>query len=276
MVNSDMHPDQSNDLAYQRPMGSAGSRHVVFVHGMWSQPWVWDGWVERFSSAGYRCEAVTLPGHGDGESVAGLGIADYVAAVERRLRQLAAPAVVIGHSMGGLIAQQLAARVPVAAAVLINSAAPAPVFPLRPIMLPGLARHFARPLLWRGAFTPSRREADHLFLHALPAADRERFHRRLVPESGRAIYQLGFGRLNLTGSNRVERERIEAPMLALSGGRDHIIPVGVSRAMARWYGPARLEYREFSQHAHWMLAETGWQQRVEEVLGWLESVTPQP
>lgn len=248
------------------------ARDVVFVHGMWSRPWVWQDWVERFEQAGYRCTAVTLPGHEPGArpgAVDGLGVGEYGAAVEPVLRALPAPAVVIGHSMGGIIAQQLAARVPVAAAVLINSAAPAPVFPLRPVMLPGVARHFLRPNLYRRSFLPSRWEAGHLFLNGLPRAQGDSMYARLIPESGRALYQLGFGALNLAGSNRVDRDKIKVPMLALSGVHDHIIPIGVSRAMARWYGPRQLQFREFAGHAHWMLAEPGWEQRVDEVLDWL-------
>jgi pimeloyl-ACP methyl ester carboxylesterase len=249
------------------------ARHALFVHGMWSQPWVWQGWVDRFEQAGYVCTAVTLPGHEAGarrDAVHGLGIGEYGAAVERALRELPSPAVVIGHSMGGLIAQQVAARVPVAAAVLINSAAPAPVFPLRPVSLPGLARHFMRPTLYGTAFLPSRWESAYLLLNAMPPPQRDALLARLIAESGRAICQLAFGALNLAASNRVARDAIDAPMLALAGVRDRIVPIGVSRAMSRWYGARRLDYREYPQHAHWMLAEPGWEQRVDEVLAWLQ------
>lgn len=253
------------------------ARHAVFVHGMWSQPWVWDDWVARFERAGYVCTAVTLPGHAPGApagAVDGLGVGEYVAAVEQVLHALPEPAVVVGHSMGGLITQQVAARVPVAAAVLINSAAPAPVFPLRPVALAGLARHFLRPMLYWRSFLPSRRESVHLFLNRIPESQRPAMLARLIPESGRAIYQLGFGALNLAGSNRVARERLTAPMLALAGVHDHIIPIGVSRAMARWYGAERMDYREYEQHAHWMLAEPGWERRIDEVLDWLAQPAP--
>ncbi|WP_428312673.1 alpha/beta hydrolase [Hydrocarboniphaga sp.] len=255
-----------------RPVPRRASRQAVFVHGMWSQPWVWQDWIACFERAGYVCHAVTLPGHEPGAprgAADGLGIGEYVASVEPLLRGLPEPAVVIGHSMGGLITQLLAARLPVAAAVLICSATPAPVFPLRPVMLPGVIRHFLRPNLYARSFLPSRREAGHLFLNGLQPSQRDAMYERLIPESGRALYQLGFGSLNLARSNRVDRERITAPMLALSGARDHIIPIGVSRAMARWYGPQRLEFREYAGHAHWMLAEPGWERRVDEVLQWL-------
>lgn len=243
---------------------------ILFVHGMWSQPWVWDNWKSRFESRGYHCVALTLPGHRPGDpdtALERLGIEDYVSAVEHQARQYFAP-VLVGHSLGGLIVQQLATRMRLSAAVLVNTAVPAPLFPLRPVMLPGLARHFMRWGLWKSSFRLAEWEANHLLFNALPKHERRACHRRLTAESGRVAYQVGFGPLNLAGSNRVDRAGILCPMLALSGAKDHIIPVGASRRMAAWYG-ARLDYREYAAHAHWMLGEPGWTQRADEVMGWL-------
>ena len=249
---------------------------ILLVHGMWSQPWVWDNWKSRFEKRGFSCVALTLPAHGDGNADSALqrlGMADYAAAVEHAARQYEQP-VLIGHSLGGLLVQQVAARLPLSAAVLVNSAVPAPIFPLRPVMLPGLARHFMGWGLWRKSFRLSRWEAGHLLFNAMGREQRIACHRRLTAESGRIAYELGFGRLNLTGSNRVDRDAITCPMLALSGSRDHIIPVSASRRMAAWYG-ARLDYREHAGHAHWMLGEQGWELRADEALDWLEQYLPQ-
>jgi pimeloyl-ACP methyl ester carboxylesterase len=243
---------------------------ILFVHGMWSQPWVWDDWKKRFEDSGYTCIALTLPAHHQGAGDQALerrGLAEYAAAVELAARQHDRP-VLVGHSLGGLIVQQVATRLRLSAAVLINSAVPAPIFPQRPIMLPGLARHFMRWGLWRKSFRLSRWEARHLLFNAMPKDEQDACYRRLIAESGRIAYQVGFGALNVTGSNRVQRDEIHCPMLALSGARDHIIPIGASRRMAAWYGD-RLDYREHARHAHWMLGEAGWEDRADEVLEWM-------
>jgi pimeloyl-ACP methyl ester carboxylesterase len=242
---------------------------------MWSQPWVWDNWKTRFEERGYTCIALTLPAHGESapdSALETLGILDYSAAVERAARQYDRP-VLIGHSLGGLIAQQVAARLRLSAAVLVNSAVPAPIFPLRPIMLPGLIRHFMGWGLWRKPFRLSRWEANFLLFNEMSACEQKECYDRLIGESGRIAYELGFGNINWTGSNRVDREAIRCPMLALSGTLDHIIPVSASRRMAAWYGD-RLEYREHAKHAHWMLGEQDWQHRADEVLDWLDHRFP--
>jgi len=70
--------------------------------------------------------------------------------------------------MDGLIAQQVAMRQPLSTLVLVSSAAPGQIFPLRPAMLPGLVRHFARPNLWRRSFRLSFWEARYLVLNRIP------------------------------------------------------------------------------------------------------------
>ena len=243
---------------------------IILIHGMWSQAWVWRAWQTKFEEAGYRCTAVTLPGHAEGqpdEALKRLGLADYVKAVSGVAKRFDRP-VLIGHSLGGLVAQQVAAHTAVRGLVLVCSAAPGEIFPLRPKMLPGLARHFLRWDLWRQSFRLSRWEAQYLLFNNIPKHRQDSFYRRLTAESGRLVFQLGFGRLNLAGSNRVAPSNVKCPILALAGVQDRIIPISVSRRLAAYYGE-HMQYREFPQHAHWMLDEPDSANRVAEIIVWL-------
>ncbi|UVE96502.1 alpha/beta fold hydrolase [Dietzia sp. B32] len=88
---------------------------VVLVHGAWAGGWVWDTVTGPLRAAGLRPHVVELPGVGvegvvdDGE-VVDLGIlTDHVCALVRRLER---PAVLVGHSGGGVVVTQVAERMP--------------------------------------------------------------------------------------------------------------------------------------------------------------------
>jgi len=245
---------------------------IVFIHGMWSRPTVWSQWLSFFQGLGYNCHAIELPGH-DAQSsdvlLRGMSLTQYVEAVTQAVAHLQRP-VLIGHSLGGLIAQLVAQRLELGGLVMINSAAPGQIFPLRLSMLPGLVRHFSKWALWRGSFRLSPWESGYLVFNRVTPAERGALHELLIAESGKVAYEVGFGRLNLSQSNRVQKDRISCPMMGLAGGKDRIIPVSVSRAMARWYG-ARLDYREYPANGHWLLGESNWKQCAHEVAEWISS-----
>ena len=114
-------------LEHAAPAGRARSRSVLFVHGMWGGSWYLRNYLYAAAQAGWDAWAVNLRGHG-GEPGRRAGSArvsslDYVDDVRRCLDRLG-EAVVVGHSMGGLIAQKAAEGGGVAAAVFMTSAPP--------------------------------------------------------------------------------------------------------------------------------------------------------
>ena len=99
---------------------------VVFVHGLGGS---WQNWLENvphFAAAGHRCIAMDLGGFGESEVVDGeVSIERYGRAVKELLDQLGIDrAAVIGNSMGGFIALELAIREPqlVERLVLVSAA----------------------------------------------------------------------------------------------------------------------------------------------------------
>lgn len=81
-------------------------KDLVFIHMSWGSSWAFKYYIPFFVEAGYRCHSLDLRGHGQsGGSVEGATMQDYVDDVHAAVTvlQLDSP-VVIGHSMGGLIA----------------------------------------------------------------------------------------------------------------------------------------------------------------------------
>jgi pimeloyl-ACP methyl ester carboxylesterase len=96
----------------------------VLVHGAFSGEWIWGPLVDRLKAAGHRAEAFDLPGSGKDQTPVSKVTLD--ACVTRLCEVLAAssePAVVVGHSMGGIVATQGAARCPERVRALVYVAA---------------------------------------------------------------------------------------------------------------------------------------------------------
>ncbi|RYZ03194.1 MAG: alpha/beta hydrolase, partial [Comamonadaceae bacterium] len=91
----------------------ADARHIVLVHGAWQGSWAFDAWLPHLRARGWTPHAVDLPGNGWGpQAHAAASLASYTQAVVSLLDRLEAPAVVLGHSGGGITASQVAEAVP--------------------------------------------------------------------------------------------------------------------------------------------------------------------
>jgi len=93
--------------------GCAPSRHIVLVHGAFMGGWAWDAVAAQLRQAGERVTAVDLPCHAPGAtSVEGATLDAYVDQVAQAVDSEPLPAVLVGHSMGGMVISQYAERFP--------------------------------------------------------------------------------------------------------------------------------------------------------------------
>ena len=104
------------------------SKDIVMLHGANAGGWCFDDFAKVFEAKGFTCHAPDLIGHGENKgsamtSLAGVGIADYRSQMEAFLKDFASPPVLLGHSMGAVIAQQLAAQGLVRSLILVQSCA---------------------------------------------------------------------------------------------------------------------------------------------------------
>lgn len=108
----EMHFRLSNGLSLAYRTRGAG-RTVVFLHPIGTCGAFWDGVVERIVDQ-YRCVAIDLRGHGDSDVPSqGFSLDDLAADVIELLRmERATGAVLVGCSLGGMVAQGIALKAP--------------------------------------------------------------------------------------------------------------------------------------------------------------------
>jgi pimeloyl-ACP methyl ester carboxylesterase len=112
-----------------RTVGDAGP-DVVFVHGLFGQGKNWTT-IAKGLAGDHRVTLLDLPNHGHSPWTDRVDYLDMAEEVATELEQLGRPVTLVGHSMGGKVAMQLALRRPeLLRALVVVDVAPV-VYPVR-------------------------------------------------------------------------------------------------------------------------------------------------
>ncbi len=108
-----------------------GSLHppIVLIHGAANSAKVWTFWQTELVRRGWSSFAIDLRGHGESEpsDLAATGMRDYLDDVLSVLRQLREPCVLVGWSMGGLVALMAADGADALPCIVLAPSSPARV-----------------------------------------------------------------------------------------------------------------------------------------------------
>jgi pimeloyl-ACP methyl ester carboxylesterase len=250
---------------------------AVFIHGMWGTPDVWRNWRAFAEARGWQTMAPVLRHHDapplrPPPALATTSLLDYVADIEASLRALPEKPVVVGHSMGGLLALLLCARGLASAGVLLTPAPPAGVIALRPSNLLAFARIEATWAWWRKPHRATLTEAlSHTFNTTDPAEARE-LHAAFVHDSGRALLEIGLPWLDRTKAATVDPRLVTVPLFFVAAEKDKLVPPGVVRRTAQRFAHVS-EYKEYPGQGHWVPGQPGWEQIATDALAWLDGKT---
>ncbi|HEY6820995.1 MAG TPA: alpha/beta fold hydrolase [Burkholderiales bacterium] len=87
--------------------------HLVFLHGVGGGHHAWDAQLPYFAALGYPSHSWDQPGYGHSPAVEPYTLEQVALALKRLIDSLAKePVVLVGHSMGGFVAQETHARFP--------------------------------------------------------------------------------------------------------------------------------------------------------------------
>jgi pimeloyl-ACP methyl ester carboxylesterase len=247
---------------------------VVMVHGAFCGGWVFEAFRAPFEAAGHPVICPDLRGHAAGDprhAVVGVSMRDYAADIARLCASLDEPPILLGHSMGGLVAQLAARRAPVSALVMLAPSAPWGVAGSSvEEAVTAFGLHALGPF-WSQAITPDLNLMRNYSLDRMPKGSRRPVLERLKPESGRAVWETLNWWLDPLMTTSIGHRRTDAPALALVGERDVVHPPATVRQTAQKAGA---EFLVLPGMSHWLPGEPGWEETAEIVLGWLETAVP--
>jgi pimeloyl-ACP methyl ester carboxylesterase len=167
--------------------------------------------------------------------------------------------------VGGLLAQVLAERDRVSAAVLISPAAPGGVYtPLTRVFWGAytLAHRFG---LTAPIIRSKTRMLHNTVLNVMPKHERAAIEAGMVYESGRVFAEFA--------NYPVDERKVHVPLLTIAATRDRLVAAPVVRLTGRKYAAVGGEFREYPQHGHWLYAEPGWEAAAADIYAWLENAT---
>lgn len=200
-------------------------RTVVLIHGAGGGGWEYDLWKPVFERAGYRFIAKDLEPVSGGLEKTTFG--DYVSQVKSWVPRGESP-VLIGASMGGILALKVAEDVKPTAVVLVNSVPPAGVPTAR-------TPKDKYPAVVKWANGPLAETRD-----AMPDSDEatiQKAWKKWRDESGTVMNTL---------NDRVSVRKPAGPVLVVIGANDTDISPETSRNVAEWASADIHQYRNMS------------------------------
>jgi pimeloyl-ACP methyl ester carboxylesterase len=242
---------------------------IVMVHGAFCGGWVFEDFRAPFEAAGFDVVTPDLRGHGADDpsgAVIGVSMTDYAADIARLCADFPEPPVLLGHSMGGLVAQLAARKASIRALVLL---APSPPWGVAGSSLEEAATAFGVQMM--GAFSSGALQPDKGLMRAysldrVPKAEREEAVARLRPESALAVRETLNWWLDPFMTTSVGPGAIHAPSLVISGQGDVVHSPGTARATAERLGAT---FKTMPGMSHWLVGEPGWEDVAQAALRWL-------
>jgi alpha-beta hydrolase superfamily lysophospholipase len=243
---------------------------VLIVHGLGEHAARYDALARQLCAWGFAVRAYDHYGHGQSTGVRGRlpsterlldDLLDVLASTRRRLAPRV-PLILLGHSLGGLLAAHALTRDPSCADALILSS---PALELR---LQAWQRGLQK-LLWHIApdlCLPNGVRAKYLSHDPQVVQDYERdplVHHRI---SARLLQYL------LRAGEEVihHASQWSTPSLVLYAGRDHLVQARGSVAFARTAPPALVQSHGYASMYHEIFNEVGRQAVLQDLSQWLD------
>lgn len=221
------------------------TKHVVLIHGTWSRGDSWGPARAAFEERGYTVHTPTLRHHElpleeGAPKIAPLSMRDYTDDLAALVDSLDSTPLLVGLSLGGLLAQLVAARTRHAGVVAACPTPAAGIFAPTPATLRSFGsvfgRHFLQPRPWANPLYPTTWQR---FRRWVANAQTEEVAREVfadfVCESGRAYCEIVFPFLDRGKAATVDFAAITTPVLAIRGEHDRMVPPEIAAKTAARY-----------------------------------------
>ncbi len=252
----------------------------MFITGAFVSHEGWNPWKAYFESKGYKVYVSPWPQKNGtaaeqrakqpNAALSKVTFADvtnhYAQLAQKIAKENGERPIAIGHSLGGIITQQLLSRDLVAAGIAIHSAPPQGVIPYQLSFLKSgwPALNFFKSI--DETYLMSFEHFQYAFANGLPLeVQKKAYEENAVPESRRVI------RNGLTSMAAVDWKHEHEPLLFISSPEDHFTPASMNKNNQAKYNTKNSieDYKEFPGKNHYVLGLPNWHEEADYILGWL-------
>ena len=226
------------------PCFMSDTKDVVLVHGSWGCGEQWGTTRATFEERGYTVYTPTLRHHelpvDEGAmKVAPLKLRDYTDDLVALVASLDSPPLLVGHSLGGLLVQLVAARTRCAGMVAACPAPAAGIFATTPTNLRMSLGHYLQSRPWAKPVYPPTYERFRRWIANTQTEEVARgLYSELVCDSGRAYCEQAAAVLRHSKATVVDFAAVTTPVLTIAGECDRIVPARSVRQTAARYQDA--------------------------------------
>jgi non-heme chloroperoxidase len=243
------------------------AKTLLMIHGMWGSGEIWDGYKTYFEELGYNVLTPTLRWHdakylnAPPKELGTTSLLDYAADLEKQIKELKEKPIIIGHSMGGLLAQILASRGLAESAILLTPAPPAGVFAFRLSSTRTFLSVLSVWAFWRHPMRPTFGEAKYGILNLLTPKQQVEEYAKYVYESGQVAFETAFSQLDGNKAAYVDAKSVQCPVMVVAAAHDKIVPISVAKLVVKKYKKStQVTFKVFKKFGHAIQQQKGWEE----------------
>ena len=247
---------------------------ILLIHGAGSTGNEWQNFKKSFKAMGNKVIIPTLRHHERGYSsnpkLGNTSILDYVSDIEKIIKNLDQSPIIIGYSMGGLIALILCSKGYGKLGIFLTPAAPSGINAITFSVIRIFIMNIFRWKFWCKPMPPNFSAAFYGVLHDYKKDDAYRiFKNNCSPESGRALCEIGFPFFYSNSPTEVDEKNILCPTLTIGAGRDRITPIKISQKIKKKL-KEKTQLLVFPSFSHYIMEGKEFDTIFEKILKWIK------